>query len=221
MASSVAAARPGDLRRRLLRHYLPITAASAMAFAVFLVAPYFDANRYGHASAIFVKGIGGAWPTGDGGPIDRQSMEHGTDSPGAGTQHGNESPGAGTQHGNESPGAGTQHGNDSPGSGMPHGGAAGPGTQHNGAGQQPSPTQPGVTPSPGDSTQHSPSGRSAAAQQWRPVSQLGELTRLVEDLVELARGDPQRESFAVIDLYALTRERWRRAHAVIPTSPSA
>jgi two-component system sensor histidine kinase MprB len=38
------------------------------------------------------------------------------------------------------------------------------------------------------------------------VSQLGELTRLVEDLVELARGDVQHESFASIDLYALTRE---------------
>jgi two-component system sensor histidine kinase MprB len=38
------------------------------------------------------------------------------------------------------------------------------------------------------------------------ISQLGELTRLVEDLVELARGDAQHESFASIDLYALTSE---------------
>ena len=71
MASSVAAARPGDLRRRLWRHYLPIAAASAMVFAVFLGVPSFDANRYEHASAIFVKGISGVWPAGDGGPIDQ------------------------------------------------------------------------------------------------------------------------------------------------------
>ena len=37
------------------------------------------------------------------------------------------------------------------------------------------------------------------------VAQIGELTRLVDDLVELARGDGQEEPFAVIDLAALTR----------------
>jgi two-component system sensor histidine kinase MprB len=38
------------------------------------------------------------------------------------------------------------------------------------------------------------------------VAQIGELTRLVDDLVELARGDGQEESFAVIDLHDLTRQ---------------
>jgi methionine sulfoxide reductase heme-binding subunit len=181
MASSVAAARPGDLRRRLLRHYLPIAAASAMVFALFLGVPYFNANRYGHASAIFTEGISGAWPVGDGGPIDRRSMEHGqdtsgsgtqrgNDSPGAGAEHGSDSPGAGAEHGNDSPGAGAEHGNDSPGPRMPHGGSADAGTQHGGDGQQPSPTPAEVTPSPGDSTQHGPSGRAAAAQQWRRLT---------------------------------------------------
>ncbi len=37
------------------------------------------------------------------------------------------------------------------------------------------------------------------------VAQMGELTRLVGDLVELARGDGQEEPFAVIDLDELTR----------------
>lgn len=37
------------------------------------------------------------------------------------------------------------------------------------------------------------------------VAQLGELTRLVGDLVELARGDGQEEPFTVIDLHGLTR----------------
>lgn len=37
------------------------------------------------------------------------------------------------------------------------------------------------------------------------VAQIGELTRLVGDLVELARGDGEEEPFAVVDLDALTR----------------
>ena len=37
------------------------------------------------------------------------------------------------------------------------------------------------------------------------VAQISELTRLVNDLVELARGDGQEEPFTVIDLYELTR----------------
>lgn len=38
------------------------------------------------------------------------------------------------------------------------------------------------------------------------VTQIGELTRLVGDLVELARGDGQKEPFAVIDLNELARD---------------
>jgi two-component system sensor histidine kinase MprB len=37
------------------------------------------------------------------------------------------------------------------------------------------------------------------------VAQLGELTRLVGDLVELARGDGQQEPFTLVDLHELTR----------------
>lgn len=37
------------------------------------------------------------------------------------------------------------------------------------------------------------------------VAQIGELTRLVGDLVELARGDGQEEPFTVVDLDDLTR----------------
>jgi two-component system sensor histidine kinase MprB len=37
------------------------------------------------------------------------------------------------------------------------------------------------------------------------VAQLGELTRLIGDLVELARGDGQEEPFTVVDLHDLTR----------------
>ncbi len=37
------------------------------------------------------------------------------------------------------------------------------------------------------------------------VAQIGELTRLIGDLVELARGDGREEPFTVVDLYELTR----------------
>jgi two-component system sensor histidine kinase MprB len=50
------------------------------------------------------------------------------------------------------------------------------------------------------------------------VGQIGELTRLVSNLVELARGDGQEEPFTVVDLEALTRravEEVRRNHLSI------
>ncbi|MGH9015207.1 MAG: ATP-binding protein [Acidimicrobiia bacterium] len=49
------------------------------------------------------------------------------------------------------------------------------------------------------------------------VAQTGELTRLVDGLVELARGDGQEEPFTVVDLDALTR---RAVEVVRPSYPS-
>jgi two-component system sensor histidine kinase MprB len=49
------------------------------------------------------------------------------------------------------------------------------------------------------------------------VAQSGELTRLIGDLVELARGDGQEESFAALDLEELTR---RAVDAIAPNHPS-
>ena len=48
----------GDLRRRLLRHHLPLALASAGVLLAFMTVPRFDANRYAHAdltSASFPK----------------------------------------------------------------------------------------------------------------------------------------------------------------------
>jgi two-component system, OmpR family, sensor histidine kinase MprB len=53
------------------------------------------------------------------------------------------------------------------------------------------------------------------------VAQLGELTRLVGDLVELARGDGQEEPFALIELDDLTRGVVRSPCATIPRSRCA
>lgn len=54
-----------SVRRRVLRHYLPIAALSAVVTAGFLNIDRFDANRYGPPPPdIFSEGVKGAWPTG-------------------------------------------------------------------------------------------------------------------------------------------------------------
>lgn len=50
----------GDLRRRLLRHFLPIAVASALALVVFMNLSFFDANRYPPPMEIMVEGFSGA-----------------------------------------------------------------------------------------------------------------------------------------------------------------
>lgn len=49
-----------DLRRRLVRHYLPIAVASSVALVVFMNLSYFDANRYPPPMDIMVEGFSGA-----------------------------------------------------------------------------------------------------------------------------------------------------------------
>ncbi|MEO7555848.1 MAG: hypothetical protein ABIV94_04500, partial [Acidimicrobiales bacterium] len=56
-----------SLRRRLVRHYLPLALASAAALAVCLNLSFFDANRYPPPPDIFTEGVTGALP-GDGYP---------------------------------------------------------------------------------------------------------------------------------------------------------
>lgn len=49
-----------DLRRRLIRHYLPIAAASAVGLVVFMNVSFFNANRYPPPMDIMVEGLSGA-----------------------------------------------------------------------------------------------------------------------------------------------------------------
>lgn len=57
--------RPGDLRRRVLRHFLPLAIATFAALAALVSIPFFDANRYPPPGAIFAEGAKGALPDGD------------------------------------------------------------------------------------------------------------------------------------------------------------
>lgn len=67
----------GDLRRRLVRHYLPIALASSLALVLFMNLPFFDANRYPHAAEIFTEGIKGVWDSGgQSGAMGMPGMEH-------------------------------------------------------------------------------------------------------------------------------------------------
>jgi hypothetical protein len=63
--ASNSAARDADLRRRLLRHYLPIFLASAAALVLFMEASPFDTNKYPPPGDIFVEGAKGAIPDGE------------------------------------------------------------------------------------------------------------------------------------------------------------
>ena len=49
-----------DLRRRLIRHYLPIAAASSVALVVFMTISFFNVNRYPPPMDIMVEGLSGA-----------------------------------------------------------------------------------------------------------------------------------------------------------------
>lgn len=62
----------GDLRRRLLRHYLPLALVSAGALVLFMNVAFFDANRYPPPGNIMTKGISGASPSGDLIPMSEQ-----------------------------------------------------------------------------------------------------------------------------------------------------
>ena len=69
-----------SLRRRLLRHYLPLVVASAAALALFMNLSSFDANRYPPPGDIFSEGAKGALPDGDyppPNPTDRSRQHEG------------------------------------------------------------------------------------------------------------------------------------------------
>ena len=100
---------PRDVRRRLLRHYLPITAASTIALVVFVNVTYFDANRYPHAADIMVEGFSGAIGP-QGGGLAMGAELHEPDQPA--TASGNEHDDGQSQHGADAPSGGDtmQHG---------------------------------------------------------------------------------------------------------------
>lgn len=72
---------PGAMRRRLLRHYLPLALGTAGALAALVSVPFFDANRYPPPGAIFAEGAKGAWPDSDYPPTGpRAGAAHGSKS---------------------------------------------------------------------------------------------------------------------------------------------
>jgi sulfoxide reductase heme-binding subunit YedZ len=139
--SDVTATR-GDLRRRLVRHYLPIALGSSLALVVFMNLPVFDANRYPHAAEIFTEGIKGVWDSGgEPGQMGMPGMEH---DPG-------ESGNPAAEPGEEQPATPPTSTGDSQ-SGMPGSDHGGPSSGGHGAGQSEPPTtvpgeaQSGVAP---------------------------------------------------------------------------
>jgi sulfoxide reductase heme-binding subunit YedZ len=56
---------PRGLRRRLVRHYVPLALAGTAALALFMNLSFFDANRYPPPEDIFAEGAKGALPDGD------------------------------------------------------------------------------------------------------------------------------------------------------------
>jgi sulfoxide reductase heme-binding subunit YedZ len=69
------------LRRRLVRHYLPLALTSAAALVLFMNVSFFNANRYPPPADIFTEGAKGALPDGDyppENPTDRSQHEGGT-----------------------------------------------------------------------------------------------------------------------------------------------
>lgn len=141
----------GDLRRRLIRHYLPLTLGSLAALVLFVNVPFFDANRYPPPGDIFTAGVSGAIPSGE---PQGSSGSSGEMPPGM--QHG---PGQGMP-------PGMQHG---PGQSMPPGmpGMEGmPGAQ--GSGSQ---GMPGMQNGSGESGGGASAGRNMdAALRWRLLS---------------------------------------------------
>jgi len=68
------------LRRRLVRHYLPLALASTAALVLFMNVSFFDANRYPPPAEIFTEGAKGALPSGDyppANPTDRSQHDGG------------------------------------------------------------------------------------------------------------------------------------------------
>jgi sulfoxide reductase heme-binding subunit YedZ len=58
--------RRGDLRRRSLRHYLPLALAGGVAVVVLTNIAFFDVNRNSPPMDLFTEGLSGAFPSGDG-----------------------------------------------------------------------------------------------------------------------------------------------------------
>lgn len=63
--SAGARSTPVGLRRRMVRHYLPLAGATFGVLAVLVSVPFFDANRYPPPGDIFVEGARGAVPDSD------------------------------------------------------------------------------------------------------------------------------------------------------------
>jgi sulfoxide reductase heme-binding subunit YedZ len=139
----------GDLRRRFLRHHVPLALVSAGVLVVFMTLPLFDATTYPHGDLFSAKF-----------PKQRQSnptgsMDHGAESTGPG-RHSGDSTGSG-RHGGPSTGR-KRHGGESTET-MRHGGESTGPSSH--AGVSPGPTRHGADhtgPSP-EQTRHHRSSR--------------------------------------------------------------
>jgi methionine sulfoxide reductase heme-binding subunit len=138
----------GDVRRRLLRHHLPLALASAVVLVLFMAVPRFNANVYPHADL-----FSGAFPQqrerGGGGSMadaGRQGEEHGGRRPERGGGGPTERHGGGQTEQGSGGGQGEEHGG---GQGEQHGGAqpeqrgpaqpeehSGDGTEQDGGGMQ-------------------------------------------------------------------------------------
>jgi methionine sulfoxide reductase heme-binding subunit len=79
---------PSAMRRRLLRHFLPLAGATTVALAVLLTIPFFDANRYPPPADIFTEGAKGALPGDDYPPAAGPTDSSGGHDPSMGSQHG-------------------------------------------------------------------------------------------------------------------------------------
>lgn len=142
----------GDLRRRVLRHYLPLALVSGLVLVVFMNLPFFDANRYPPPGDLFSEGIKGAYPSGS-------VAFPGGGQPGSPTGHG----GGGPRTPPTAPGGGQ------PGGLFDHGGGGAPPFDHGGS-------QPGTPPTDAGGevgTPHMQSGsqsRASAAGFWSAPS---------------------------------------------------
>ena len=79
---------PGKaLRRRLLRHYVPLVLASGAALALLMNVSFFNANRYPPPGDIFTEGANAALPDGDYPPANPTDRSQHEGSAPAGQQH--------------------------------------------------------------------------------------------------------------------------------------
>jgi sulfoxide reductase heme-binding subunit YedZ len=81
-----------SLRRRLLRHYVPLVLGSGAAVALFLNLSFFDANRYPPPGDIFAEGVEGALPDGDYPPPEPTDGSRRHEGAPPGQDHGGETP---------------------------------------------------------------------------------------------------------------------------------